>query len=103
MIPLPENVQSGALYSTPIHKPTARRLFVKATRFIIVVAVIFLMLLVLLMLLLLFPLMLLLFPILKFIVLAVAVVINVIFNRDLLITKKKPWNGNEGRAIANVT
>ena len=63
----------------------------------------FSMLLVLLLLLLLFPLLLLLFPILKFIIPTVAVVIVVIFNRDSLITKKKPWNGNEGRAIANAT
>ena len=40
MIPFPENVQSGALYSTPKHKPIARRLLVKVARFIIVVAVI---------------------------------------------------------------
>jgi len=41
MIPLPENVQSRALHWTPILKPTVRKLLVKVTHFIIVVAVIF--------------------------------------------------------------
>ena len=93
MIPLPKNVQSGSLYSTPIHKPTARRVLVKVIRLIIVVSVLLSTAAIII------------FDVAS--IVAVAVIVPTVaaispnvevycsccFNRDLLTTKKKTWNG----------